>query len=89
MGATTGVVLTPYPSARPASATMADAYGSAFGPRTAQAGSEGPTKARAAAGLPSPIQINGLSSDFLRQPAGGLLVLIGALLALRFLDGRS
>lgn len=86
MGAQTGAVMVPYPSARPGSASFADAYGSSFGPRTATAGSEGAAKAAGANSAGSPITIHGIGPDFLKQPAGGLIILVLALVALRFVD---
>ena len=79
----------PAPSVRPGSATWADLYGQVdFGPNTVTAGSGGTRRiaaADAAADAGNPLH-QGLTPDFLRQPAGILLVAVGVLLVLSLID---
>jgi hypothetical protein len=81
-------VVLPAPSRRPGSANFADVYGApAFGPTTAAVGGEGARReAGAALAGGAPITINGIGPDFLARPAGALVVLVGVLVALSFLD---
>lgn len=76
---------------RPSSASYADVYGStaANALTTPSAGSVGGQRVGAANAddnAPPPISINGFSPDFLRKPAGVLLLIVIALAILSWLD---
>jgi hypothetical protein len=74
----------PAPTSRPGSASFADVYGGLdFGTPTVAAGSNGRA---ATAPLAAPISLQGIGPDFLRQPAGVLVVLTVIIAVWSYLD---
>lgn len=81
--ASAGLVI-PAPTRRPGSATFADVYGGLdFGGTTVTAGDN---SRAATAPQAAPISLQGVGPDFLRQPAGVLVVLIAIVAIWSYLD---
>jgi hypothetical protein len=77
----------PLPTRRPGSANFADVYGGLdFGIPTTAAGGQGAAAANIAATAGAPISLAGVGPDFLRQPAGILVVLIAIIAVWSYLD---
>jgi hypothetical protein len=77
----------PAPTRRPGSAQFGDVYGGLdFGTTTVAAGGQAATAHAASSSAPGPVSINGISPDFLRQPAGVLVVLIAIIAIWSYLD---
>jgi hypothetical protein len=82
-GTPAGVTVLPPIARRPGSAAFADVYGGLTlgGMTTAQAGGDGAAReAAAAAAGEAPVSV-AIGPDFLKRPAGVVVVLLGALIA--------
>jgi hypothetical protein len=85
-----GAAAIPLPTARPGSATFADYYGGQLGYTTSIAGSGGAGRVEEVArGLDrgNPLAGVTLGPDFLRQPAGWVLIAVVLLILLSIVDG--